>query len=148
MDTHFHKELLSHELIDEITPLIIKHNEEVDDKVQDVKWPQYIQMQEAGIYRFYTVRKDGELIGYCGFIIMPSHHHEGMMGVNDVIFLEAEHRKGSLGYNFLKYCIDEVVKLNVVSINLTTTLSPDLSPLFEKLGFTMIEKTHRRLYGL
>ena len=147
MALHFSIELIDEELIAEINPLISIHNDEMETKIKDVKWPQYMAMQEVGLYKLYTVRDEGELVGYCGFIVMPSHHHAGTMAMQDAIFVKRSHRKGMLGYKFLKHCVNEIEKLGVNATNLATSCSPDLSKIYLRLGFSLIEKTFRKEYG-
>lgn len=145
MAVTFNEECLDDRLINEIIPLTERHNEEVESKRGNIKWNQYLAMYSAGIYRAYTVRDEHELIGYCGFVILPSQHHEGNMAMQDVIFLEKSQRKGMTGMKFLKYCIEQIEKLNVNAVNLTTTQKPDLSHIYERLGFTLLEKNYRKL---
>ena len=59
----------------------------------DPDYDAYRMMEKKGLFRSILARKDGHLIGYNAFFTAPSPHYRTTMhAVNDVIFVDKDHR--------------------------------------------------------
>jgi hypothetical protein len=103
----------------------------------------YAQMEEDGIYRVFTIRKAGELVGYCGFVIYnPLHHIHAKHACQDVLFIKKGHRGHAV--RFVSYCDGELRKLGVQIVLQHSPKSKDWSPVLKRLDYQELETTYFR----
>jgi hypothetical protein len=102
-----------------------------------------MQMEEDGIYKVFTMRKNGELVGYCAFVLYHHPHHARLkVGDQDVIFI----KKGCRGHasKFVQYCEKE---LKDMGVHITFQHSPKSKPwgkVLERIGYEELETTYFR----
>lgn len=93
---------------DEIEPLLRQHYEEValhqDVVPLDPDWARYVAMEEDGNLLVYTVRKEGRLVGYAVFFLVPHiHYRTTLVASNDILYLHPSCRRGTLALRFIKW---------------------------------------------
>ena len=96
---------------EDIKPLIKKHWELVALNQGVIKlnpdWEKYAQMDQSGLLRIFTARKNNELVGYCVLVVSQSlHYKDHIFANNDVVFVLPEYREGMTGYKLIKYAED------------------------------------------
>lgn len=109
----------------------------------DPDWPKYFMLERAGIYRSVAARQDGKLIGYSGYFVQPTmHHRASVWAVNDLLYLDARHRRGLTGVHLIEASIGLLRTLGVKRVIHSVTLhSPRrngharLGRLLSRLGF-------------
>mgnify|MGYP001597203520 CR=1 FL=1 len=99
-------------LWDEIIPLLQAHKEEIahyPDISLDPDVALYNEVERQGVLRCYTVRLDGELVGYAVFFIRAGLHYRGsLQAVQDVLFLWPNCRCSSIGYRLIQFAEAEL----------------------------------------
>jgi hypothetical protein len=129
----------------EISELVNENHEETPLFGEELRIDpeRYAQMEEDGIYRVFTMRRDGVLVGYCGFVIFRPFHHAHMIHASqDVIFIKKGHR-GHAG-RFVSYCDGELKKLGVQIVLQHSPVTNDWSPVLKRLGYKEIETSYFR----
>jgi len=112
-----------------------------DGETFDPEYSRYIKMQEAGAYCFMTCRKDGKLIGYIGFVVVPNIRFKNcLMAYEDLYYLKPENRQGRTGYKLFTESEKLLKKRNVKRVILSCKTFQDHSRLFDKLGYEFYEK--------
>lgn len=139
-------------LVPELKKLVMLHREEVglyQDKFPlDVMWDFFSKLDEAGSLATITARKGGELVGYYIAFVQPHPHYQStLFGINDVIFIHKEHRKGFVGIKLIKMA-EKVLKekgVKVMTIHFKTHLPFD--PILERLGWDYAERLYTKYIG-
>lgn len=111
----------------------------------NVNWDYYDALASGDLLQCVSARLNHKLIGYhVGFVLENPHYQGYKMGQTDVYYLLPEHREGMLGmqlFQEVERCYRAAGCIKMISI---TKLKRDISPLFEKLGWTMAEKTYTK----
>lgn len=134
----------------EMLPLLMAHWDEVALDKDTIKpngnWEIYAMLEEQGTLSFTTVRSDeGELFGYILYIIHPLMHYKHILSAEcDLYFMVAAHRKGMAGYKLLKRSEDDLVERGVNKVFNRVKLHLDVGPVFERLGYTAIERVYAK----
>ena len=88
---------------------------EVDKEVMDlaIDWPRMFELEALGYSRSFGVWCDETLVGYSLFHVTPNIHSRTILqGVNDVLFVEREHR-GDAGVRLIRTAERLLKKLGV-----------------------------------
>lgn len=86
--------------------------------------------------------KDGEdIVGYSIIRIVNHPHYNRLVGMQDVLYVHPDHR-GIAGIKLIKFIESSLRDINVEGIIQSTTSKKDLSVLYERLGYTEIEKLY------
>jgi GNAT superfamily N-acetyltransferase len=109
----------------------------------------YEEMWKNGVLHIVSVRKAGKIIGYHVTNVQPHiHHSETIMGFTLAFYLAPEHRLGGIGIKLLKFVEKTLAEeRGVKKFYLTTKEKPDLSRLFEMLGYRPDERTFSKIIG-
>lgn len=138
-------ELLSPEILPELTKLIVNLFDEVDGAYGlelDPDWETYIEFQDDGELFLYTVRNDGELVGYAIYMLVPVLHHKGkVLAMPDSIYLLHEHRGGDVGRDLMLYIEKTIVTLGADYIAAVTKLEFDFGSMLKRNGYEEHERT-------
>jgi GNAT superfamily N-acetyltransferase len=63
----------------------------------------YDAMERAGVLLCLAAFVDDVMVGYSATVVAPHLHYGGLVyGSNDVLFVQAEHRRGSLGLRLIR----------------------------------------------
>jgi hypothetical protein len=112
----FQRETLAGAFSD-LMPLLEEHYREIahyQDIELDVDLEGYIRVENAGMLRLFTCRRQKELVGYAAFFVKPNlHYQKSLQAVQDVVFISKEHR--GFGRDFIRWC-DEQLKLEGVQV--------------------------------
>lgn len=130
------------EEIKALTPL---HWEELarnkDDVPLDVDWTFYETLDRVGALAVYTVRDEGYLVGYAGYIVRKHpRYRTTMWAVSDVFWVHPDQRDGKVG-NALFAFIEESLRAKGVAVMHTTHKIDHPAPglLLRRRGHVMIE---------
>lgn len=143
-------EALSHGAED----MIARHAEEVPSGLPlDVDWPQYRKLERAGVYRVIGAFAKGRLVGYNAFFVQATlQHRSTVQAVNDVLYLEPEHRRGALGIRLITEA--EPLLIGLGARRVAYASHPDLNrssttakvaALLTRLGYDVVETAHAKL---
>ena len=128
------------EVYDELLDNYKLYNEEVDEYKRPLKLNKngYLKYEELGLFKMFTIRNSGELIGQCGVYITPSMFTGEIVANEDFIFIKKEHRGTHLVYEFIKM-MEKYLKENGVNEVLTTSrIENKTYLLMERLGYKKI----------
>ncbi len=111
-------------------------------------WEVYTQMAARNELLFVTVREEGKLIGYfLGFVGPALHYITCLTCHMDIFYIVPEARGNNCGW-FLFKKVEELCKQRgVQNLVVGCKLHKDVSFLFEKLGYTEIERTYSAWLG-
>jgi GNAT superfamily N-acetyltransferase len=102
----------------------------------------YSNCDKKGILHVVTARKDGLLVGYIFFWVLPHPHYKdfGLQASTDAFFVMPEHRKGGLGARMLMYAESSLRKSGVKKVGISVKLHEDHSDVMEALGWKATDK--------
>lgn len=119
LHAHWHEVGLSHEVM----PL-------------NPDWEKYQAAYEAGTLLIATARLDGALIGYNVFFIIPHIHYKTtMVAMNDVLFLQAAHRRGRVGMQLIAFAETVLRERGVVKVFMHVKKHLNFGSLLGYLGY-------------
>lgn len=97
--------------------------------------------EQFGMSRYFTCRKDGELIGHIYFIIFKHLHTQQLTANEDFFYFLPEHRKGRNAYRLLQYAL-KVLKedMGCVQVGMSSKLTggKPIDKFLERMGFTEV----------
>ncbi len=144
----FCEEAFDDALIEEMTPLLLRHKDEVcvyDDFEFGPNWELYKQMYESNVLHAYTARDDGVLIGYIVYTVGDNPHYKDVVQADqDVLYLDPDHRGFMLGTRLIKYGDVELAKLGVTLVVQHVKLAKDFSPILDRIGYMKTKTIHER----
>lgn len=123
----------------------LDNNEEIClfDLPLDVDMELFKLCELEGSLRTFTVRDEGELVGYAVFFLFEHPHHKtSLQAKQDVIFIRRDKR--GRGITFIKYCDDELKKDGVEFVQHCIPTSNDWSPVLKRLGYRKLEEVYTR----
>lgn len=132
----------------EVYPLLVEHWQEIaqfPDITLAPDVPLYKALDEAGMLRIYTARAAGKLIGYVAFIVRTHmHYRDSLQAQQDVLFLQAEHRRGLTGIRLLRFAEADLQQLGVQVVYQHVKTAHDFGPILERLGYGLVEKIYSK----
>jgi hypothetical protein len=144
----FANEIYSEELMDEMKPLWERHKKELEAYEEMELAPDlslFKACEAAKILRIYTIRKENRLIGYNIFLVTRDPHFKGYLIANqDLVFIEVSERKGMVGYQFMKWCDNELKHEGIQVIFQRINVNHDHGALLKRLGYKPIDVVYRR----
>ncbi len=139
---------MSESLINDMTPLLIDHKDEIclhQDYVLNPDWETYLKLEPAGMLNAYTARQDGNLIGYALYVVSYNMHYKDVLeATQDVLYLKPGNRGAFIGIALIKYADEQLAKDGVRLVRHHVKVDKDFSPLLERLGYTQSEKIYER----
>lgn len=135
---------------EDASKLLTSHWEELavnkDERPLDVDINGYLKAEEANMLKVYTLRDDGNLIGYATFFVRENLHYKTwIVATCDIYYVDPSYRKYGVGFKFFNDIVSELLKMNVRSIYVHDKLSHSHAELFQALGFKAIEQTYEKV---
>ena len=143
MDVTYQEEPNIHAFYDETKALTYQHWHECDIHGGEVNidWMAYELLKEKGLFHLYSIRALGELVGYSGYVVAPSHHSMGrVFAQNDLCYVVPKQRGKMLFLKLLKFAEEELKKYNVSVIGYSVKVEHDFSPILLRQGFVLEER--------
>lgn len=136
----FKRELLF-EVMDEVGALLDMHYQELTLHKDVIKlepqWSQYAALEQMGAFVVFTIREEGELIGYNAFFLNRHIHYGSFLcAQNDVLYLHPEHRRGTTALRFLDFCETELKTMGAQKIGYHIKFSLDWRPILHRRGYS------------
>ena len=147
MEVKFQQEFLS--LVEhEITPLAELEWEESGHPTQPlvIDWDAYFHLEDIGVLKFFTARKDGLLIGY--FIVLvstPLTAKGELVGSYDSVYVHKDHRKSSVGkrlFDYVEACMKEDGVYRVVA---SSSVKNPIGNFLSRIGYNEIETKYEKV---
>ena len=139
------KEDLTDILIDEITPLLELHRQEISafpDMVLNIDWDKYYQLQKLKKLHVFTSRdkETNELLGYLVYICdKNSHYQDYIYALQDVFYVKKELRGRFMGVKLLKFSENNLKRLGVAAIMQHMKVDHPFQKLLVNQGYKMQE---------
>ena len=96
----------------------------------------------AGMFREFTVRESGKLIGHIGFILFKSRHTQVLTAGEDFFFIRKEARRGGLGLQLLRFALAALKREGIQHVTMSSKLAVDIEPLLKRVGFQFVAKQY------
>lgn len=139
-DIVFKKESFK-DTFEEALPLVCRHYEEIahfKDIPLEPDTTLYQQLEDSGLTRVFTVRKNNALIGYSLFFVRPNPHYKSsLQAVQDVIFIDKEHR--GIGRKFISWCDEQLRSESVQVVYHHVKTQHNFGPVLERNGYELID---------
>lgn len=134
----------------EALPLMRAHWEEIghdrDLLVLDPDLVRISALEQAGAWLTFEARRDGQLVGYAGYIVSPHlHYRAAVTAFADVIYLDPSLRGHA--FRFLRFIDAELRRVGAVKTFVHMKRERDFGPLLERLGYVWAEKLYSRRLG-
>lgn len=131
---------------DEVQALLQAHYDEIAH-FQDIPlapdWDRYAAAEANDILKIFTIRRDGELVGYEAMFVAPNmHYSDSVQAVQDVLFLKKEYRGHRVGLNFMNWCDNQLREWGVEAVMQHTKKRPDLylGPILKHIGYEPMDE--------
>lgn len=132
------------DVVEEIKPLVQLHWQDVSDGTEGEPDPDYdkmIQLEELGIFKLFTARDEGRLVGYVAWIIAHHLHYRTLLFAHDdAFFLHREYRRGGEGIKLFEFCENALREMGVKRLACHEKIRFPLGPFFIRLGFRNVER--------
>lgn len=128
-----------------IEELLRRHWHEVahfPDIPLDPDWEAYEGVEAVGRLRIFTVRIEGELVGYVAYFINRNPHYKSsLQAVQDVLFLAPEHRGSRIGYQLILFADTHLEAEGVQAVYQHSKAKKelDLGPLLRSQGYELVD---------
>lgn len=142
-DLIFDEVRLSAAIIDAARPLLRRHYEEVaayKDIPLDPDWEMYTKAEQAGLLCAFVVRDRGVLKGYAVYFLRQNPHYKtSLQATQDVLFLDASLRGGSVSGLFIQWCDEQLAARGVQVVYHHVKFTRDFGARLSRLGYAPIE---------
>lgn len=133
---------------DEVAPLAHLEWEESGHPTQSlaIDWDGYYSLEASGHLKFFTARKEGELIGYFVVIVITPLTSKGeLLGYYDAVYVARDHRKSTVGkrlFTFVEECMKEDGVYRVVA---SSSAKSPIGKFLNRLGYNEIETKYEKV---
>lgn len=112
-------------------------------------YEQYRALDDAGVLHIVTARREGALVGYWFNFIMRRAMHYGIVEAHpDIYYMDCRDAPMAVMSRYRALCramLEEMRKENVRRVFIVTKDHADLSPVWESMGFQLVEHVHSLL---
>lgn len=103
----------------------------------------YIDVERQGRLAFFTIRCADQVVGYASFFLDRHIYQRDILAATQSLnYVDKGHR--GVGYSFMKFCDDKLREHGVNSIWRHTNRKMDISKIFERMGYTLVQKDYRK----
>ena len=104
----------------------------------------FIQYSKMGVFHVFTARVDGELVGNFTIYTMPSMHTQEMVATEDTMFVKKEFRGKRVFFTLANYVHEELRKMGVKEITVTSKVSNPVGGLIERMGYNLVANEYSK----
>ena len=137
--------------LEEMKPLFPLHWEELAlnrDKVPlDPQYDIYLARDARGEVLFVTLREFGELVGYFVGFVAPGLHYRTCLTLTMDIFYVRPDKRGRCGVKLFRAVEQEAKRRGVQRMFVGSKCHKDASWLFERLGYSEVERYYSKWMG-
>ena len=134
------------DVAEEFRPLAESHYAEISARARLVgvemapfnpQLDRYIALNRAGQFLFYTVRFGGKPVAYSGMYLLPSMHTGLLIGREDTIYVDPDHR-GRVGKALVRAILSDMKERGATQVLITPIGDSRLAKLWQRMGFRPI----------
>lgn len=127
----------------ELFPLYAQHYREMQERLAgdgievspfNPQIDAYIAQWEAGTLLNYTVRLNGEVVGYSNVYLARDMHNSDLIAQEDTIFILKAHRNG-VGKKLVRFVLADLESRGVKRLHVTAMTDTRAVPLWQRMGF-------------
>lgn len=133
--------------IKELHPILEKNHAEtgVYDLPYNPDYDRYLALASGGHITFFSVRFHGELVGFALFFMDTEIYQKEIISATQSLNYVAKGHRG-IGLAFMKFCDDLLRKQGVNSIWRQSTAKFDIGKIYDRMGYTFVEKSYLRRF--
>lgn len=129
------------DVIEEIKPLLEEHYEEIA-KHKDIPlapdWSAYRKLEEIGMLKIFTCRKDDNLIGYGIYFVKPHLHYSTcLVAYQDILFISKGYR--GAGFRFINWCDEQLKAIGAQMTIQHVKATHNFGPMLERQGYELMD---------
>ena len=119
------------------------------DKVPlDPQYDVYLAREDRGEVMFITGRKEGKIVAYfVGFVAPGLHYRTCLTLTMDIFWVHPKERGHSAGIRLFKFVEKEARNRGVQRMFVGSKMHKDVAWLFDKLGYTEVERYYSAWLG-
>lgn len=106
----------------------------------------FLSYERSGMFRLFTARIDGRLVGHLGCLVFPSRHTQTQTANEDFFFVRAEHRGAGVAADLLRFGLLELRDEGVEQVTFSDKEPSNLGPFLSKFGFKQVAKQYSLIY--
>ncbi len=138
--------------LEEVKPLLPRHWEELGLNKETVplspQYDEYLRRNALGMVFTIALRDNGVLAGYFVGFKAPGLHYSTCLTLHlDIFWLAPEHRGQMGGVKLFKAVEREAKRQGIQRMFVGTKVHADASALFERLGYTFVERVYSVMLG-
>jgi GNAT superfamily N-acetyltransferase len=139
----YRQEFLS-SVVEDIQPLLQSDWDEIehqkDRRPLDPDWDAYADFESQGLFKIFTARHEGALVGYVSCFLHPDLHSKGLTSASfEILFVDKAHRNGVVGPKLIKFAENCVKQDGADFCFISTTGRNSATKLMQRLGYSVIE---------
>lgn len=106
----------------------------------------FLSYDRGGMFRLFTARIDGRLVGHLGFLVYPSRHTQTRTANEDFFYVRQEHRGAGVAADLLRFGLLELRDEGVDQVTFSDKQPSDLEPFLKKFGFKFVSKQYSLVF--
>lgn len=127
----------------ELFPLYAQHYREMQERLAgdgievspfNPQIDAYIAQWEAGTLLNYTVRLNGEVVGYSNVYLARDMHNSDLIAQEDTIFILKAHRNG-VGKKLVRFVLADLESRGVKRVYVTAMTDLRVAAIWQRMGF-------------
>lgn len=135
-----------------LKPMFVLHWQELalnkDVVPLDPQYNVYLERENRGEVMFITARESGSIVGYfIGFVAPGLHYQTCLTLTMDIFWIHPEKRGNMTGVNLFRFIEQEARNRGVQRMFMGSKLHKDVGWLFERLGYTEVERYFSKMVG-
>lgn len=108
----------------------------------------YSKLASIDMLHCVTVRSDEKIVGYYYAMVMAHLHYRSCVtAFTDIFFIDKAHRGPTVAMRLFKFVESSLKARGVRKIYIGCKLKNDIGRLFERLGYTEIERSYSKYIG-
>ena len=131
----------------EVEPLaLLEWNESGSDtRDLNIDWESYFILEQQGKLKFFTVRKEGLLIGYFLVVVVAPLTIKGeLMGCYDAVYVHKDYRKSTVGKRLFKF-VEECMKEDGISrVMASSSMKNPIGNFLTRMGYHEVETKYEK----
>jgi GNAT superfamily N-acetyltransferase len=124
-------------------PIFEAHYKEVahyQDIPLDINEAAYMHLEESGLLRCFTARYNGDLVGYCVFIVKRNPRYQTSLQANqDILYVDKSRRGALFGKRLLDYCHERLKAEGVQVVYQHTKAARTEGRFMELMGYELVD---------
>lgn len=106
----------------------------------------FLGYDRANMFRLYTARENGRLIGHAGFIVFRSRHTKTKTAGEDFFYVRDEARGVGVARDLMRFALQELRDEGIDQVTFSDKQPSDLEPFLRKFGFKFVSKQYSLVF--